>query len=67
MNDEPFEIVHGSGNVFRDFSYPDADVRQTPIDRWTHPVPERASARNIARKVERAHARLRGGHGSVPW
>jgi predicted XRE-type DNA-binding protein len=29
MNDEPFEIVRGSGNVFRDFGYPDADIRQT--------------------------------------
>jgi len=26
--DEPIEIVRGSGNVFRDFGYPDADVRQ---------------------------------------
>ncbi len=23
-----FEIAHGSGNVYRDFGYPDADVRQ---------------------------------------
>jgi predicted XRE-type DNA-binding protein len=28
MNDEPLEIVRGSGNLFRDFGYPDADVRQ---------------------------------------
>lgn len=28
MIDEPIEIVQGSGNVFRDFGYPDADVRQ---------------------------------------
>lgn len=28
MNDESIEIVDGSGNVFRDFGYPDADVRQ---------------------------------------
>ena len=27
MNDE-FELVRGSGNVFRDFGYPDADIRQ---------------------------------------
>lgn len=27
MNDEPFEIVRGSGNVFQDFGYPDADLR----------------------------------------
>jgi predicted XRE-type DNA-binding protein len=28
MTDDPIEIVDGSGNVFRDFGYPDADVRQ---------------------------------------
>ena len=28
MTDESLEIVRGSGNVFRDFGYPDADVRQ---------------------------------------
>jgi predicted XRE-type DNA-binding protein len=28
MKDEPFELVHGSGNVFRDFGHPDADVQQ---------------------------------------
>jgi predicted XRE-type DNA-binding protein len=28
MTDDTSEIVRGSGNVFRDFGYPDADVRQ---------------------------------------
>ena len=28
MNDEPLELVHGSGNVFADFGYPNADVEQ---------------------------------------
>ena len=28
MSDDEIEIVRGSGNVFRDFGYPDADVRQ---------------------------------------
>jgi predicted XRE-type DNA-binding protein len=28
MTDELTEVVPGSGNVFRDFGYPDADVRQ---------------------------------------
>jgi predicted XRE-type DNA-binding protein len=28
VTSEPIEIVQGSGNVFRDFGYPDADVRQ---------------------------------------
>ena len=27
--DDDFELVRGSGNVFRDFGYPDADVQQT--------------------------------------
>ena len=27
-NSDDLEIVRGSGNVFRDFGYPDADVRQ---------------------------------------
>lgn len=28
MNDDQTEFVRGSGNVFDDFGYPDADVRQ---------------------------------------
>ena len=28
MKPEPLEVIHGSGNVFRDFGYPDADARQ---------------------------------------
>lgn len=28
MSDDDFELVRGSGNVFRDFGYPDADIRQ---------------------------------------
>jgi predicted XRE-type DNA-binding protein len=28
MTDEPIEVAPGSGNVFRDFGYPDADLRQ---------------------------------------
>ena len=28
MKDEPFELVHGSGNVFRDLGHPDPDVAQ---------------------------------------
>ena len=27
--DDDFELVRGSGNVFRDLGYPDADVQQT--------------------------------------
>ena len=28
MTDDDMETVRGSGNVYRDFGYPDADVRQ---------------------------------------
>jgi predicted XRE-type DNA-binding protein len=28
MSDEDFELVHGSGNVFRDFGHPDAEILQ---------------------------------------
>lgn len=28
MKDEPFELVRGSGNVFADFGYPNADAEQ---------------------------------------
>jgi len=28
MSEEELEIVRGNGNVFQDFGYPDADVRQ---------------------------------------
>ena len=27
MNDDDMELVRGSGNVFRDFHYPDAEIR----------------------------------------
>ena len=28
MTDDDFKLIHGSGNVYRDFGLPDADVRQ---------------------------------------
>ena len=28
MTDEPLELIHGSGNVFADFGYPNADAEQ---------------------------------------
>lgn len=28
MTNETLEVMHGSGNVYQDFGYPDADVRQ---------------------------------------
>jgi len=27
-NDEPFDVLKGAGNVYKDFNYPDAEVRQ---------------------------------------
>lgn len=29
MKSEPLKLIHGSGNIFRDFGYPNADVLQT--------------------------------------
>lgn len=28
MNNESLELIHGSGNVFADFGYPNADIEQ---------------------------------------
>ncbi len=28
MSDDELEVIHGSGNVYRDVGYPDADIRQ---------------------------------------
>ena len=28
MSNDDFELVHGSGNVFRDFGHADADIHQ---------------------------------------
>ena len=28
MSDDDFELVRGSGNVYRDIGYPDSDIRQ---------------------------------------
>jgi hypothetical protein len=28
MTDDAMELVHGSGNVFRDFGYPNAEAEQ---------------------------------------
>ena len=36
MTDQRIEVVQGSGNVFRDFGYPDADVRQAKALMGTH-------------------------------
>jgi predicted XRE-type DNA-binding protein len=30
-SDEKIEITRGSGNIYRDFGYPDADVRQAKV------------------------------------
>lgn len=28
IEQDDFELVHGTGNVYRDFEYPDSDIRQ---------------------------------------
>jgi predicted XRE-type DNA-binding protein len=31
MSDDDFELIHGSGNVFRDFGVPNADIEQLKV------------------------------------
>jgi predicted XRE-type DNA-binding protein len=52
MKDEPFELVHGSGNVFRDFGLPDADVLQMKA----------ILAAEIIKMLDREGLTVRGAH-----
>lgn len=52
MKDEPFELVHGSGNVFRDFGQPDADVLQMKA----------ILAAEIIKMLDREGLTVRGAH-----
>ena len=52
MNDEPFELVQGSGNVFRDFGHPNADVEQTKA----------ILAAEIIKMLDREGLTVRGAH-----
>src|SRR6202789_2883066 len=52
MKDEPFELVHGSGNVFRDFGHPDADVLQMKA----------ILAAEIIKMLDREGLTVRGAH-----
>jgi predicted XRE-type DNA-binding protein len=52
MKDEPFELVRGSGNVFRDFGHPDADVLQMKA----------ILAAEIIKMMDRERLTVRGAH-----
>jgi predicted XRE-type DNA-binding protein len=52
MKDEPFELVHGSGNVFRDFGHPDPDVAQMKAIMAAH----------IIKTLDREKLTVRGAH-----
>ena len=60
------EIVRGSGNVYRDFNLPDADVRQLKailaaaiiktLDQWGLTSATRSVLRESTRETSRAYA-----------
>ena len=52
MTEEAFELVHGSGNVFRDFGHPDADVLQMKA----------ILAAEIIKMLDREGLTVRGAH-----
>ena len=53
MKDENIELVHGSGNVFRDFGHPSPDVAQLKA----------ILAAEIVKKLEREKLTVRAAHG----
>ena len=78
MNDDSIETVRGSGNVFRDFLYPDADVRQAKalmgtqimhILDWEGLSTRQAEARTGVShsEVQPLHHRPADGHSCVAW
>jgi predicted XRE-type DNA-binding protein len=52
MKDEPFELVHGSGNVFRDFGHPNPDVK----------LMKAILAAEIIKMLDREKLTVRGAH-----
>ena len=50
MKDEPFEVVHGSGNVFRDLGHPNPDVA----------LMKALMAANIIKTLDREKLTVRG-------
>jgi len=52
MKDEPFELIHGSGNVFRDVGLPDPDVLQMKA----------ILAAEIIKMMDRERLTVRGAH-----
>jgi predicted XRE-type DNA-binding protein len=52
MKDEPFELVRGSGNIFRDIGHPDPDVAQLKA----------ILAAEIIKMLDREGLSVRGAH-----
>lgn len=52
MKDEPFELVHGSGNIFRDLGHPNPDVEQMKA----------ILAAEIIKMLDREDLSVRGAH-----
>jgi predicted XRE-type DNA-binding protein len=52
MKDEPFELVHGSGNVFRDLGHPNPDVE----------LMKALLAAQIIKMLDREKLTVRGAH-----
>jgi predicted XRE-type DNA-binding protein len=52
MKDEPFELVHGSGNVFRDLGHPDPGMQQMKA----------ILAAEIIKMLDRKKLTVRGAH-----
>lgn len=52
MKDEPLDLVRGSGNVFRDFGHPNADVEQMKA----------ILAAEIIKTLDREKLTVRGAH-----
>ena len=52
MKDEPLELIHGSGNVFRDVGLPDPDVLQMKA----------ILAAEIIKMMDRERLTVRGAH-----
>src|SRR5260221_13442873 len=68
-SDDSLDIVRGSGNVFRDFGYPDADVRQAKALLAAQIIKvldaESLSTRQAEARTRIAHSefeRIRNGH-----
>ena len=52
MSDDDFELIHGSGNVFRDFGVPNADIEQLKVILAARIIRELDDRHLTARKAE---------------